>query len=82
MAGSFKTDILPMFRPVDIDHMRPMGILLDDYAWMSKPDNAKGVYARLSGEETPRMPPRGPYWNAAQLQKLSDWMNVEPTYQQ
>ena len=81
MAGSFKTDILPMFRPVDISHLKPTGTLLDYYKWMSTPGNAQAVYNRLSGEETPRMPPRGPYWTPAQLQKLSDWMNVAPTYQ-
>lgn len=46
---SFKNDILPMFRKVDIDHMQPMGVLLDDYAYMSTPANAQGVYSYLTG---------------------------------
>ena len=29
---SFARDILPLFRPIDIKHMAPMGVLLDDYA--------------------------------------------------
>jgi hypothetical protein len=81
MAGSYKTDILPMFRPLDIKHMKAMGVMLDDYNWMSQPANAQEVYDRLSGKETPQMPPGGPYWDAGMLQKLSDWMNVAPTYQ-
>ena len=37
---SFATDIKPLFRPVDISHMKPHGIKLDDYTYMSNPDNA------------------------------------------
>ena len=35
MATSFATSILPMFRPVDIAHMAPFGVALDDYAYAS-----------------------------------------------
>ena len=45
---SFKADILPMFRQVDIEHMRPLNVSLDDYAFMSTPANAVMVH-----EETP-----------------------------
>jgi hypothetical protein len=31
MALSFKTDILPLFTSMDIQHMGGMGVLLDDY---------------------------------------------------
>jgi hypothetical protein len=85
MAGSFKTDILPLFRPEDIDCMSEYGVLLDNYEWMSNPDNAHAnatnVYLRLTGKRKPRMPEGGPYWNEAQLKKLNDWMTVDPTYQ-
>jgi len=31
---TFEKDIKPMFRPVDIAHMKPMGVKLDDYGYM------------------------------------------------
>lgn len=71
---SFERDIRPMFRDVDIDHMEGMGVLLADRSWMSEPENAKRVYDFLTGDEEPRMPPGGPYWEEQQLKKLSDWI--------
>ena len=81
MAGSFKNDILPLFRPQDISCMKPYHVLLDSYEWMSKPANAKQVYNRLTGKETPRMPADGKFWDAAKLKKFNDWMTVEPKFQ-
>jgi hypothetical protein len=78
MAGSFKTDVLPLFRPIDIKHMKPMRVKLDNHTWMSNPDNAQNVYDKLASKE---MPPDGPFWSDAQLKVLSDWMNVDPKYQ-
>ena len=71
---SFERDIRPMFTETDVDHMEPMGVMLADFSWMSQPENAKRVYAFLSGEEEPRMPPGGPYWSDEQLRRLSDWI--------
>lgn len=81
MAGSFKNDILPLFRQLDIDCMSQYGVALDNYAWMSNPDNANNVYLHLTGKKRPRMPEGGPYWNASQLKKFDDWMNVDPKFQ-
>jgi len=90
MAGSFKTDVLPLFTQPSIKHMKRLGVLLDDFAYMSNaagdsdfPDhaNANHVYARLDGTETPQMPTGGPYWDDDMLKTLSDWMNVSPTYE-
>jgi hypothetical protein len=84
MAVSFQSDILPMFRGIDINHMKPMGVRLDDYGYMSDaaadstyPDhaNARQVYCYLTGDCEPRMPPGGPYWSADQLQLFSQWMD-------
>ena len=33
---SFAGDIRPLFRPVDIEHMKPMGVLPDDFTYMSE----------------------------------------------
>jgi hypothetical protein len=30
----------PLFRQVDIDHMKPFDVKLNDYGWMSDPDVA------------------------------------------
>lgn len=72
---SFAADIKPLFRPIDISHMRPLGIKLDEYAFMSIPDNANRVLATLSprNDEPPSMPPGGPYWTPDQLALFAQW---------
>ena len=72
---SFTRDIKPLFRAVDISHMKPFGVELDDYVHMSNPDSADSVLATLSPHngEPPSMPPGGPYWTAAQLALYAQW---------
>jgi hypothetical protein len=76
---SFANDIEPLFRPIDIEHMKPSGVALDDYAYMSDPTdehaNAQSVHDRLTGEEKPRMPPGGPFWTAEQIALFEKWMS-------
>jgi hypothetical protein len=71
---SFARDIKPLFRPIDIQHMKPGGVLLDDYAYMADAaDNhahARAVYDTLASQS---MPPEGPFWTAAQLALFNDW---------
>jgi hypothetical protein len=83
MAVSFSGDILPLFRPVDIDHMKRRRVFLDDYAYMSDPAgndtypdhaHARNVYCYLTGDCTPQMPPGGPFWSPAQLELFNQWM--------
>ena len=66
---SFSADIKPLFRAVDISHMKRLGVELDDYSYMSNPDNANRVLAALSPHDgqPPAMPPGGPYWTPTQL---------------
>jgi hypothetical protein len=73
-SPSLKKDILPLFRPVDISHMKPMGVLLNDYDYMSTPANAQGVYSYLTGDSQPQMPLNGPFWSQQQLQLFNNWM--------
>ena len=73
---SFAADILPLFRAVDIQHMAPMGVLLNNYTYMSTPDNAKTVYGYLAGTSSPRMPMGGPYWTPTQLALFQSWMST------
>jgi hypothetical protein len=72
---SFATDIRPLFRDIDVAHMRPMNVLLDDYAYMSEPQHARDVYEYLDGTKQPQMPPDGPFWNPEQLARFRDWMD-------
>jgi hypothetical protein len=72
---SFASDIKPLFRAIDISHMKPKGVKLDDYPYMSNPNNAKQVLATLSPHngQPPSMPPGGPYWTAAQIELFAQW---------
>jgi hypothetical protein len=72
---SFARDIKPLFRAVDISHMGAHGVKLDDYAYMSDPDNANKVLGALSPHDghPPSMPPGGPYWTADQLALFAQW---------
>ena len=74
---SFSADIKPLFRAIDISHMKPFAVVLDNHAYMSNPDNANNVLATLSPHdgEPPSMPPGGPYWTAAQLALFVQWQN-------
>jgi len=72
---SFAKDIKPLFRPIDISHMKPFGVELDEHSYMSEPSNANSVLATLSPHDgkPPTMPPGGPYWTAAQLALFIQW---------
>jgi hypothetical protein len=72
---SFAHDILPLFRTIDIQHMKPLGVLLDDYTYMSDASdnhgNAQTVYGQLSSQA---MPPGGPFWTDQNLTLFKKWM--------
>jgi hypothetical protein len=83
MSVSFAAAILPLFRQIDIAHMKPLGVLLDSYAYMSDasgnsdyPDhaNARSVFCYLRGDCSPRMPIHGPYWSPTDLDTFQQWM--------
>ena len=75
MSVSFAKDIKPLFRPMDVEHMSPFGIVLDDYAYMSDASNdhanARAVFDTLKDQS---MPPGGPFWSKEQLDLFSNWM--------
>jgi len=72
---SFSADIKPLFRAIDISHMKSYGVELDNYTYMSNTENANRVLATLSPHdgEPPTMPPGGPYWTEAQLALFAEW---------
>jgi hypothetical protein len=72
---SFKTDILPLFTSMDIEHMSYAEVALDDYAYMSQPANASSVYVQVS---TGTMPPGDSGeepWSPDQVQLFKAWMD-------
>jgi hypothetical protein len=74
MPVSFSKDIKPLFRVIDIDHMKVHGVKLDDYPYMSDATNnyanAQAVEKTLIGKS---MPPGGPYWTKEQLALFAKW---------
>jgi hypothetical protein len=78
---SFEADILPLFRPKDINCMSSKVVMLDSYDYMSQPDNAQDVYDHLTGTTPPRMPLGGPFWTAEQLDLFQRWMTETPPFQ-
>ena len=72
---SFARDIKPLFRPVDISHMKSYGVKLDDFTYMSNPEHANAVLRTLSphGDKSPSMPPGGPFWTHEQLALFAKW---------
>jgi hypothetical protein len=64
MPVSFSKDVKPMFREVDIDHMKVHGVHLDDYQYMSDATNncanAQAVQDSLAGQTMPHGGHSGP----------------------
>ena len=73
-APEFERDILPLFRPVDIDHMAGLGVLLDQYAYMSVAENAERVYDSVSGRRMPPPSSGGP-WPEDKVRLLRAWID-------
>lgn len=72
---SFAADIKPLFRDVDVEHMKRFNVELDNHSFMSNPDHANRVLASVSSHDgqSPTMPPGGPYWTDAQLALFVQW---------
>jgi hypothetical protein len=76
MATSFQRDILPLFTKTDIDHMSQFGVILDDYSYMSQPDNAANVYTQVSQGSMPPPPSEGGEgpWSPGKVELFSTWI--------
>lgn len=79
MALTFAKDILPLFRPKDINCMANFGVSLDDANYMCDATgdaayadhaNAREVFSKLSSGA---MPPDGA-WPAARVAIFQQWM--------
>lgn len=84
MSISFATDVAPLFKPKDVSCMKGFGVELDSYEYMSSTAgdavygdhaNARHVLGHIAGTETPKMPLGGPYWSAANIDLLRQWLD-------
>jgi hypothetical protein len=75
VSVSFARDIRPLFRAIDVDHMKPFDMFLDDYAYMSDAsDDHANAQAVLDTLKKHRMPPGGPFWSQDKLDLFAKWM--------
>jgi hypothetical protein len=75
MTVSFKTDILPLFTSMDIDHMKRAGVSLDEYAYMSEPANASSVYNVVSSGSMPPGDSGESPWPRDRVSLFKAWMD-------
>jgi hypothetical protein len=73
ITTSFTRDILPLFRPIDIEHMRDIRIDLSQYN--SVRESADVIRERVQGPEESRMPPEPDQpWTKAQIDLFAKWI--------
>ena len=75
MTVSFSRDIKPLFTATDIAHMRELGVLLDDFPYMSDPAHAQGVLDQVSSGSMPPPDSGEPPWPPDRVQLIRDWIN-------
>jgi hypothetical protein len=73
--ASFKSDILPLFTSIDVEHMSRFGVSLDDLSYMSQPANAKSVFDTVSSGRMPPADSGEPRWSPEQVQLFKAWMD-------
>lgn len=74
MAVSFENDVKPLFTAMDVDHMSEFGVALDDYSWMSQPDNAANVYQHVSSGSMPPPDSGEQPWPPDRVALFKAWM--------
>jgi hypothetical protein len=78
MPVSFSKDVLPLFRKMDIEHMKGFEVLLDDYTYMSDPtgdhQNARNIEDRLSANGPSQQMPPDRKWTDEELNTYRQWM--------
>jgi hypothetical protein len=74
MAVSFKSDILPLFTAMDIEHMEGFGVELDSYDYMKQPGNAKSVYYQVSSGLMPPPDSGEDPWSEDKVALFDEWM--------
>jgi hypothetical protein len=76
MPISFASQIKPLFRDIDVAHMKRLGVLLDDFTYMSDAsNNHKHAQSVLDTLTSHKMPPGGPFWTQDNLDLFAQWMS-------
>ena len=75
MSFSFKTDILPLFTSMDVDHMSALGTQLDDYSFMSQPGTASSVYQQVSSGRMPPSTSGEQPWSQDKVDLFKAWID-------
>jgi len=72
----FASDVLPLFRPIDIAHMKRPGLdfPLDDFSFMTQPGNAANVVARVTDGTMPP-PGTGDRWPPEKIAVVQAWID-------
>ncbi len=70
-ALSFARDIRPLFRTVDIDHMKPHGLDLSSYDDVKR--HASAIYDQVSQSRMP--PPPDTSWPPNRVQVFKTWID-------
>ena len=71
---SFKKNIKPLFTATDVAHMKPMGVLLHTYSYMSDPSGSHAhANAVKSQVQSGAMPPGSP-WPPSKVNLFIKWM--------
>jgi hypothetical protein len=75
MTVSYATNIRPLFRQTDIDHMNAQSLNLASYADVKT--NAQHILGRLKGDGGPLMPPKrsGGPWSAEKIALFKQWID-------
>ena len=68
---SFARDIKPLFRTIDIDHMKPLGLDLSSYDDVKK--HASIIYDQVNHGKMP--PPPNASWPQDRVQIFKTWMD-------
>ena len=75
MAVSFARDIRPLFTAMDVEHMREMGVLLDDYGYLSDPGHAQDILDQVSSGSMPPPDSGEPPWPPERVQLFRNWID-------
>lgn len=70
-ALSFARDIRPLFRDIDVAHMKPAGLDLSSYAEVKA--KAQGIHAAVAGKTMP--PDPADHWTDAKIATFKSWMD-------
>jgi hypothetical protein len=69
---SFARDILPLFRPKDIEHMSGLNLDLSEYDAVRA--KARTIAQRVAGSGRPMPPPPDQRWTKAQVELFEQWV--------